>query len=84
MHSFRLAVLAIPFLLAACAVQHEGPNGITIEVDAYQTEAAEIAAREHCEKYGKKAVLVRASDPAPSPRMLYLESRMVTFDCVAK
>jgi hypothetical protein len=84
MNLSRNAALLAALLVASCAVQHESPNGITIEVDAYHPEAAKVAAREHCEKFGKKAVLVHTSDPAPSPRLFYLDSRLVTFDCVAQ
>jgi hypothetical protein len=80
----RLAALFFVLLAASCAVRHESPNGITVEVDAHQPEAAIVAAREHCEKYGKKAVQSYASDPAPSPRMFFLDSQIVSFDCVAK
>jgi len=80
----RLAAFSLVLLAASCAVQHESPNGITIEVDANQPEAAILAAREHCEKYGKKAVQRYASDPAPSPRLLFLESQIISFQCVPK
>jgi len=79
-----LAALLLVLLAASCAVQHESPNGITVEVDANQPEAAIIAAREHCEKYGKKAVQRYASEPAPSPRLLFLESQIISFNCVAQ
>ena len=79
----RVAALLILGFASSCAVRHESPNGIAIEVDSHQPAAAELAAREHCQKYGKKAVLVRATDPAPSPRLLYLSSRIMVFDCVA-
>lgn len=84
MRIYRVAVVSLALVAAACAVRHESPKGITIEVDAHQPEAAIIAAREHCAKYGKKAVQAYASDPAPSPRMFYLDSQIVAFDCVAK
>ena len=84
MRPIRLAALFLVLLAASCAVQHESPNGITVEVDAHQPEAALIAAREHCEKYGKKAQQVYASDPAPSPRLLFLDSQIISFKCVAK
>lgn len=79
-----VVLLPAALLVASCAVRHESPNGITLEFDANQPEIAEAAATQHCEKYGKKAQFVRASDPAPSPRMLYLDSQIAIFDCVAK
>ena len=80
----RLASLALFGLTAACAVQHESPDGITVEVDANQRAVANIAAKEHCAKYGKKAELAYASQPAPSPRLLYLQSLMMSYKCVPK
>jgi hypothetical protein len=80
----RIAVLSTLLIVAACAVRQESPNGIVIEVDAHQPEAALVAAREHCGKFDKKAVQVHASDPEPSPRMFFLDSQIVAFDCVAK
>jgi len=74
MRLFPLAALPILFLAASCAVQHESPSGITIEVDANQQAAAKLTALEHCKKYGKKPVLVYTSYAAPSPRLFYLES----------
>lgn len=77
-------VLSLVFLLASCAVRHAGPDGITIEHDAYQPELAVIDAREHCAKFGKKAVLVKTTAPAPSASLAYLNSSLSVFDCVAK
>jgi len=79
-----LIFLALSVLVASCAVRHESPEGITLEVDANQRAAAALAAREHCAKYGKKAEEAYASQPAPSPRLLYLESIMVSYNCVPK
>lgn len=88
MPRFRLAplplILSLTFLVASCAVQHESPDGITVEVDANQRAAADLAAREHCAKYGKKAEITYASQPAPSPRLLFLESVMISYKCVPK
>jgi len=83
MRILPLATVPILLLTASCAVQHESPGGITIEVDANQQAAAKLTALEHCKKYGKKPVLVYTSQPAPSPRLLYLESQIMSFDCVA-
>jgi hypothetical protein len=77
-----LVLLGVVLGLAACAVRHESPDGITIEHDALQPELAAVDAQEHCEKYGKKAVLVKTSPPAPSPRLLYLNSSISMYDCV--
>lgn len=77
-------ILSLIFLATSCAVRHESPDGITVEVDANQRAAANLAAREHCAKYGKKAEEAYASQPAPSPRMLFLESVMISYDCVPK
>ena len=71
-------------LLAGCAVRHASPEGITIEHDAFQPELAVIDAKKHCDKYGKKAVLVKTTPPAPSPSLLYLNSSLSVFDCVPK
>lgn len=80
----RLAALSLIFLAASCAVRHESPDGITVEVDANQRAAANLAAREHCAKYGKKAEIAYAGQPAPSPRLLFLESLVISYKCVAK
>lgn len=84
MRIHRVAFASILLLLAACAIRQSGPNGIIIEVDAHHPDVAAIAARRHCEKFDKKAVQVHASVPAPSPRMMYLNSQILVFDCVAK
>jgi hypothetical protein len=88
MRRYRLTALPLilsPILLvASCAVQHESPDGITVEVDANQRAAANLAAREHCAKYGKKPEEAYASQPAPSPRLLFLESVMISYTCVPK
>ncbi len=79
----RLAALLVFVLwLAGCAVRHESPDGIVIEHDAYQPELAAVEAQEHCSQYGKKAVLVGTSAPAPSASLLYLNSSLSTYDCV--
>lgn len=79
----RLAILLGGVLwIAGCAVRHESPDGITIEHDAFQPELAAVDAQEHCAKYGKKAVLVNTSPPAPSASLLYLNSSLSMFDCV--
>ena len=83
----RLSVvlsLSLGLMLAACAVRHAGPDGITIEHDAFQPELAAIDAREHCSKFGKKAVLVKTTAPAPSASLAYLNSSLSVFDCVPK
>jgi hypothetical protein len=74
----------IGLLLSACAVRHASPDGITIEHDALQPELAVVDAERHCEKYGKKAVLVKTTPEAPSPSLLYLNSSLSVFDCVAE
>lgn len=79
----RLAVLlGVVLWLAGCAVRHESPDGITIEHDALQPELATVEANEHCAKYGKKAVLVATSPPAPSRSLLYLDSSLSMYNCV--
>jgi hypothetical protein len=79
----RFAVLlGIALWVAGCAVRHESPDGITIEHDAYQPELAAVEAQEHCSQYGKKAVLVKTSPPAPSASLLYLNSSLSMYDCV--
>ena len=81
--SMRCVVLVgFALWLAGCAVRHESPDGITIEHDAYQPELAAVEAREHCAQYGKKAVLVKTSPPAPSASLLYLNSSLSMYDCV--
>jgi hypothetical protein len=75
-------VLGIALLLAACAVRHASPDGITIEHDAYQPELAAVEAREHCAQYGKKAELVGTSPAAPSASLMYLESSISMYNCV--
>lgn len=79
----RLVVaLGIVLWLGGCAVRHASPDGITIEHDAYQPELAAVEAQEHCSQYGKKAVLVKTSSPAPSAALLYLNSSLSMYDCV--
>jgi uncharacterized lipoprotein NlpE involved in copper resistance len=81
----RLAALLVFVLwLAGCAVRQESPDGIVIEHDAYQPELATVEAEKHCSQYGKKAVLVGTSAPAPSASLLYLNSSISTYDCVAE
>jgi hypothetical protein len=81
--SMRFVVLlGLALWLAGCAVRHESPDGITIEHDAYQPELAAVEAREHCAQYGKKAVLVGTSPPAPSASLLYLNSSISMYNCV--
>jgi hypothetical protein len=75
-------VLGLAWLLAACAVRHASPDGITIEHDAYQPELAAVEAREHCAQYGKKAELVGTSPAAPSASLMYLESSISMYNCV--
>jgi hypothetical protein len=79
----RLVVLlGIALWLVGCAVRHASPDGITIEHDAYQPELAAVEAQEHCSRYGKKAVLVKTSAPAPSASLFYLNSSLSMYDCV--
>lgn len=75
-------VVGVALGLVGCAVRHASPDGITIEHDAFQPELAAVDAREHCAKYGKKAVLVATSPPAPSSALLYLNSSLSMYDCV--
>ena len=82
-HNCRyLAMAPTTLLLAACAVRHASPEGITIEHDAKQPELAVIEADRHCAKYGKKAVLVKTTAEAPSASLFYLSSSLSVFDCV--
>jgi hypothetical protein len=77
------AGLMLGLLLAACAVRHASPEGITIEHDAKQPELAVIEADRHCARYGKKAVLAKTTPEAPSASLFYLSSSLSVFDCVA-
>jgi hypothetical protein len=76
------AGLVLGVLLAACAVRHASPEGITIEHDAKQPELAVIEADRHCARYGKKAVLAKTTPEAPSASLFYLSSSLSVFDCV--
>ena len=78
-HAF---VVGLVLGLVGCAVRQASPDGITIEHDAFQPELAAVDAREHCAQYGKKAVLVGTSQPAPSSALLYLNSSLSIYDCV--
>jgi hypothetical protein len=81
----RLAlIVGFLLLIAACAVRHESPDGIIIEHDVYQPELATVEAQKHCDEYGKQAVLVKTTAPAPSASLFYLDSSVSVFDCVAK
>ena len=75
-------VVGLALVVAGCAVRSASPDGITIEHDAFQPELAAVDAREHCAQYGKKAVLVGTSQPAPSSSLLYLNSSLSIYDCV--
>jgi hypothetical protein len=75
-------VVGLALGLVGCAVRQAGPDGITIEHDVFQPELAAVDAREHCAQYGKKAVLVGTSQPAPSSSLLYLNSSLSIYDCV--
>jgi hypothetical protein len=75
------SALAIGTLLAACAVRHASPEGITIEHDSKQPELAVVEADRHCAKYGKQAKLVQTTAGAPSASRFHLSSSSV-FDCV--
>lgn len=75
-------VVGLVLGLVGCAVRQASPDGITIEHDAFQPELAAVDAREHCAQYGKKAVLVGTSQPAPSSALLYLNSSLSIYDCV--
>jgi len=75
-------VVGLALGLVGCAVRHASPDGITIEHDAFQPELAAVDAREHCAQYGKKAVLVGTSQPAPSSSLLYLNSSLSIYNCV--
>ncbi|MEM7021782.1 MAG: hypothetical protein AAF637_04230 [Pseudomonadota bacterium] len=77
-----VVLVGLVLWLVGCAVRHESPDGITIEHDAFQPELAAVDAREHCSKYGKRAVLVKTSAPAPSASLLYLNSSLSMYDCV--
>jgi len=79
-----ILLVGVGLLVAGCAVRHASPDGITIEHDAYQPELAGVEAEEHCAQYGKKAVLVKTSAPAPSSSLLYLNSSLSMYDCVAE
>jgi hypothetical protein len=76
--------IAAGLLLAACAVRHASPEGITIEHDAKQPELAVVEADRHCAEYGKKAELVKTTAEAPSASLFYLSSSLSVFDCVAE
>jgi hypothetical protein len=78
------SAFAIGALLAACAVRHASPEGITIEHDSKQPELAVVEADRHCAKYGKKAELVKTTAEAPSASLFYLSSSLSVFDCVAE
>lgn len=77
-------IIGCLLLLSACAVRHASPDGIAIEHDAYQPALAAIDAMKHCDKYGKKAVLVKTTPPAPSASLFFLNSSLSVFDCVPK
>jgi hypothetical protein len=79
-----LPLLAIGILVAACAVRHAGPDGITIEHDSKHPELAAIEAERHCATYGKKAMLLTTTPEAPSASLFYLSSSLSVFDCAPK
>lgn len=68
-------------MLAACAVKSGDENGITIEYTTHQFGVAEWTANDHCEKFGKRAVLMRKG-PKQSNYGLLPQTNVAEFDCV--
>ncbi len=69
-------------LLGACAVREASPERVVVEHDVLYPDLAEREAAQHCAKYGKRAVLVDRTPPAPSASLFYLQARTSVFECV--
>lgn len=76
------SAVAVPLLLAACAVTKTGDeNGIVIEYTTHQPGVAQWKADNHCSQYGKSAVLARRG-PRESNYGLIPQTNVAEFDCV--
>lgn len=71
----------LSLLLASCSV-----IGTEFEVSvdhlADKIGVAELAAKRHCEQYGRSARLVKTGPIKSAPSGLMLQTRTSTFDCV--
>jgi len=74
-----IALGASILLTGGCSVTG-GANEVAVEHSAEQFLVAEMAAEEHCAKYGKSAKHVQTSPQTPS--VLLLRSRTSIFECV--
>lgn len=77
----RVSVVAVAMLLSACAVKSGDENGISIEYTTRQFGVAEWTAKDHCGKFGKRAVLMRKG-PKQSNAGLIPQTNVAEFDCV--
>ena len=76
------AWLSLAFLLGACAVREAGPDRVVVEHDVLYPDLAEREAAQRCARYGRRAVLVDRTPPAPSASLFYLQARTSVFECV--
>ena len=78
---WRLTIPAAGLLLAACAVQSGDENAVAIEYTTNQPGVAQWTADKHCEKFGKRAVLMRKGS-RQSHYCLIPQTNVAEFDCV--
>jgi hypothetical protein len=68
--------------LLGCAVRDASPDGVTIVYNALHPEIADYRAQQHCNGYGKNAVLVETIPVAPSFETLFTRSTRSVFRCM--
>jgi hypothetical protein len=82
MHRMGLMSVLACLSVAACATAEESPDGITIEFNALHPGLAQFEANQHCQKFGKQAVLVSTQAGTPSIATLFTRTSVSTFRCV--
>jgi len=77
----RFLILTAGLLLTACAVQSGDENGVSIEYMTHQPGIAQWTADKHCEKFAKRALLLRKG-PRQSNYGLIPQTNVAEFNCV--
>jgi hypothetical protein len=78
---WRATITVTALLVGACAVPSGNENSVSIEYTTHQFGVAEWMAKDHCGKFGKRAVLARKG-PAQSNYGLIPQTNVAEFDCV--
>jgi hypothetical protein len=68
--------------LAGCTTTEKSPDGITIEFNALHPGVAQLEANQHCQQFGKQAILVSTQAGTPSIATLFTRTSVSTFECV--